>query len=88
MRKAEQLQARQSRALGQPLEYIKPSPSLPKGAGSNLQGVVSTKGSQILLVEAYDSAVRACGCGSDGSGYLCRWFRQNTPLRKGETVPS
>lgn len=34
-----------------------------------MQGLASTKGSQILLVQARDSAVRPCGCGPSGSKY-------------------
>lgn len=55
--------------LAQTLEHIKPTPpSLPREAESIAQGVVSTKGSQIPLVQAGDSAVRPCGCGP-------RWFQ-------------
>lgn len=61
------------------LEFIKPTPLLSVGSWPILQGVVSTKGSGVLLVEACDSAVRPCGCGPEGSSYSLQRIGQHTP---------
>ena len=62
---AEQLALRQAPGgLGQTLEHVEPTRFPPLRF---LQGVVSTKGSGLLLVEACDSVGRPCGCGLDGS---------------------
>lgn len=61
------------------LEFIKPTPLLSVGSWRILQGVVSTKGSGVLLVEACDSAVRPCGCGPEGSSYSLQRIGQHTP---------
>lgn len=70
-----QLQAR--------LEFIKPTPLLSVGSWPILQGVVSTKGSGVLLVEACDSAVRPCGCGPEGSSYSLQRIGPTLPEGKG-----
>lgn len=45
-----------------------------------VQGLVSTKDSQILLVQACDSAVRPCGCGP-------RWFQILSADGSDRTLP-